>query len=676
MKKKVLLNLIILVFFTACGGGSSSDNTSTSSTSVDKNVTSPTDNNVTHTMDRAKAIKLLRQASFVSNEGNISYIIDNGYESWIDNQLSIVGDLDNNTDTKYGYLESLLRFLNTTDPTRYPTSIITDPYNNLEEYPDSSRLAIFSNSIWWQKALHNEDQLRQRVAYALSQLLVVSKESPAGGALNMRGEALAHYYDILVEYSFGNYHDLLKEITLSPAMPYYLTFIGSSKENNVTGTAPDENYARELMQLFTIGLYELNIDGTKKLGSGGNPIPTYTQDDVSELAKVFTGWDWQSRKVKGDQGFYHTSYGSTNYYAHSLVVPVKFNSDYHEYSAKTVLGETISAGLDGEADIDRVIEILMTNPNMAPHVSRHLIMRLVTSNPTPNYIQRVAQVFNNNGQGVKGDLKATVRAILMDPEARGINQVANFGKVEEFTLVTTHFLSTFNVKPLPFFTFSMKSTPGVSSRFENTYWFNPTTQFYPQSALKADSVFNFYSPEFVPSDSYFANNSLVSPEMEIRTNNSMIGFSKMFFVLFNYEKYRMINLGLYNPSNATTMLEWTTNANPTSGGFKHLYLDLTDLYEYFEMQVDGDNDGDFLNLNSTQTGHKQETGTIGVEATSKLVDYLYNRMIGGTMPADYKSELMNHLESINSHDKPKKAEKIIRTIIRIIATSPLYMVIK
>ena len=650
------------------------DSSGNSAVQVIRTVNVTSDANVT--VSRTDALKLLRQASFVSNESNISYIMENGYEAWIDMQLNSVGDLDNTTDTKYGYLESLLRFLHQTDASHYPESIISDPYNNLEEYPDPSRFQIFSKSIWWQKALENSDQLRQRVTYALSQLLVVSKDSPAGGALNMRGEGLAHYYDILAKHAFGNYRDLLKEVTLSPAMPYYLTFIGSSKENNVTGTAPDENYARELMQLFTIGLYELNLDGTKRIGAGGNPIPTYTQDDVSELAKVFTGWDWQSRKVRGDVGFWHTGYGSTSYYAHSLVVPVKFTAEYHDFTAKTVLGQSIPAGLDGEADIDRVIDILMANPNMAPLVSKHLIMRMVTSNPTPAYVQRVATIFNDNGNGIKGDLKATVRAILTDPEARGINQVANFGKVEEFVIGTTHLLSTFHVKPLPFFTFSPYSSPNITSRFENTYWFSPIVQFYPQSALMADSVFNFYSPEFVPSDAYFASNNLVSPEMEIRTNNAVIGFSRMYYTLLNYEKYRLLTIGSYNPSHATTMLEWTNNDNPKSSGFKHLYLDLTDVYEYFETELDGDTNGDFINLNSTEIGHRAELGTVGVEATKELIDYLYNRMIGGQMPSDYKTELLAHLQSITLHDEVQKAERIIRTIIRAIGTSPLYMVIK
>lgn len=373
-----------------------------------------------------------------------------------------------------------------------------------------------------------------------------------------------------------------------------------------------------------------------------------------------------SRIARGENGYYNTSYGSTSYYVHSFINPIEFTAQYHDYSAKSVLGQSIPAGLDGEADIDRVIDILMSNPNMAPHVSRHLIMRMVTSNPTPAYIERVASVFNNNGQGVKGDLKATVRAILIDPEARGLNDVTNLGKVEEFIIANTHFLSTFDVKPLPFFTFVSGANNIV---FKNTYWFNHTLFYYPQAALAAESVFNFYSSEYVPTDSYFANNNLVSPELEIRTNDALMGFSGMFFPLFRHEKYDIKRYG-------DTIPEWTITTNPTSLQFMHFYFDLTNVYEYFEMQVDGDTNGDFINLNSTKLGHKAQMGTVGEEATRKLIDYLDNRMLGGTMPDDYKEVLFSHVKLIALHDKPGKANAIMRTLIRAITTSSLYMVIK
>lgn len=621
------------------------------------------------TIRRASALKLLRQAAFTSDETNLAYIQTNGHEAWVDAQLNTVGDLDNTSDTKYGYLESILRLLQQAYPDRYTDEVIADPDNYLDESHDTMRFVAFNRSVWWQKALHNEDQLRQRVAYALSQLLVVSERSPIGNALHFKGDALASYYDILVKHSFGNYRDLLKDVTMSSTMSYYLTYVGNKKANATTGTAPDENYARELMQLFTIGLYELNLDGTKKQDNNGRYIPTYTQDDVSELSKVFTGWDWQSRKVPGDQGYWSVGYGSTSYYNHILTRPVEFTEQYHEYAEKTVLGQRIEANLSGEADIDRALDILMANANMAPHVARHLIMRLVTSNPTPGYIQRVASVFNNNGIGVKGDMRATVRAILLDPEARGETIVANFGKVDEFVLATTHFLSAFKVSPLPFFTLG-------TSRVENTYWFTPTTQFYPQAALKAESVFNFYSPEFVPSDSYFASNKLVSPEMQIRTNSGLMGFSNLLFTLFNYERYRMIELGLYNPSSASNMEEWTTHDNPTHSRFRNLYIDVTDVYNYFETELDGDPNGDFTHLNSTETGHRSEVGETGVRAIEALIEYLDSRLLSETMPEYYKQQLLEHLSGIGGHDQRHKAQVIVPIAIRAIVTSPLYMVLK
>ncbi|MCH9813264.1 MAG: DUF1800 domain-containing protein [Epsilonproteobacteria bacterium] len=679
--QQVFVVISLSLLFTACDSSTteSQQQRETSDTAVAKTKNSDIQITQSDMEKRTQAIRLLRQASFTSKEADITYIMEHGRDKWVEEQFKKVGDFNNTEDDKYTYLETMMRFLHTANPQRYPESIITDAENSLEEYPDPDRFNILSNSIWWEKALENEDQLRQRVAYALSQLLVISIDSPAGAVLKLRAEALAYYYDFLVKHAFGNYKDLLKDITMSPAMCYYLTFIGSSKENNETGTAPDENYARELMQLFTIGLYELKNNGTKKLDANGNPIPTYTQNDVSELSKVFTGWDWQSRKVKGDKGFSKTRYGGTSAYAHTLIKPIEFNADYHDFGSKTFLGKTIPANLSAETEIDKVIEILMNNKNIGPHVSRHLIMRLVTSNPTPGYIKRVTKVFNDNGEGVKGDLKATIRAILTDSEATRDNTPNHFGKVEEYTVALTHFFSTFNVKPLPHFTFTGKvdkETEAIPRKIENTYWFSPASQFYPQLPLTADSVFNFYSPEFVPSDTYMAANNLVAPEMEIRTNNSLIGFSNLFYTLFNYEKYRMLNLGLYNPSKATTMEAWTENADPKHTGFKNIYIDLTDVYEYFEMQLDQDTNGDFANLNSTERGKRKETGTQGEAAIDKLIDYLSIRMLGHPLPQDYKNELQAHLKLITGAKQKIKAEKIIRTAIRGIVTSPLYMVTK
>ncbi len=644
---------------------------------------------------RRQALKLLRQAAFVSTESEIEFIRLFGDEAWIKKQLALPSDLDPpvpvdplvpvNPATptkpvvvKLGYLKSLLKLLTEANPSRYPKAMIDDPFNNLEEYNDKDRFKFLAQSVWWQKALHNEDQLRQRVAYALSQLLVISNESPAGAALNHRGEAMAVYYDILLKNSFGNYRTLLKEVSLSAAMSYYLTYVGNKKAG--TKSAPDENYARELMQLFTIGLYELNLDGTRKLSADKSlPIPTYTQQDVSELARVFTGWDWQDRNDS-------SKYGSTSYRDNSLVVPIEFNQSYHDFGSKNVLGKTIPSGLSGEKDIDAALDILFANPNIALHVSKHLIMRLVTSNPTAAYVERVAKVFNDNGKGVKGDLKATVEAILTDPEARdpaarikALQELAaknpdplkptkivdNFGKVDEFLLATTHFLGAFNVRPLPVWRYWNPNPRSKIVNLIDTYWFTPQA-YYPQVPLQAESVFNFYNPEFIPSDKYFVTNKLVAPELQIRNNNGLLGFSGLLYSLLNYEKYHLIDLGYHNKAKAEDMVAWATDNNKDRFDDNNLYLDLTPLYNLFEQQLDGNANGDFTNM--ANSGRK-------LAAINALINYLDEHLLGNSLPADYRTQLKEHLFTITSKDPKENAYFIISTAIRAIVSSPLYMVL-
>jgi hypothetical protein len=643
---------------------------------------------------RKQALRLLRQSAFVSKEEDIEFIRLFGDKAWIKKQLALPSDLDEPipvdpldpidplkpvepVEKKYGYLDSLLQLLNQANPSRYAKDIISDPYNNLEEYEDKDRFKFLTQSVWWQKALHNEDQLRQRVAYALSQLLVISDSSPAGAALNHRGESIATYYDILLKHSLGNYRTLLKEVSLSSAMSYYLTYVGNKKADGKS--APDENYARELMQLFTIGLYELNLDGTQKLSDDKSlPIPAYTQEDVSQLARVFTGWDWQDRDATA-------KYGSTSYRDHSLTVPIEFNAAYHDFGQKKVLGKTIASGLQAGKDIDAALDILFSNPNIAPHVSKHLIMRLVTSNPTPAYVERIATVFNDNGEGVKGDLKATVEAILTDPEARdpasrikALQELAaknpdplkseindNFGKVDEFLLATTHFLSAFNVRPLPVWTYWNPNPLSKRVQLLNSYWFTPKA-YYPQVPLQAESVFNFYSPEFVPSDEYFVNNKLVAPELQIRNNNGLLGFSGLIYSLLDYEKYHLIDLGSHNKASASDMTAWATNNKKDRFDTNNLYLDLTALYNLFEQQLDGDTNGDFTNMaNSTRKA----------AAINGLINYLNEHLLGSTLPADYRTQLSTHLLTITSKDLKENAYFIVSTAIRAIVSSPLYMVL-
>jgi uncharacterized protein (DUF1800 family) len=589
-------------------------------------------------ISRSDVLKFLRQSSFTSKESDITFIMHNGYESWIDTQFALPSDLED-ADDKYGYLQSTLRFLNEVDSDNYPDTIFTDPFDNLKEIGDTDRFKVFRNHIWWTKALKNEDQLRQKVTYALSQILVTSYVSPAGGMLKFRGESLSYYYDILYKHAFGNYRNLLKDVTLSPTMGYYLTYIGNKKTDTTKGTAPDENYARELMQLFTIGLKELNIDGTAKMPNGMF-MPTYTQDDVVELSKVFTGWDLQDSTSDGKK---ETRYGNTGQNNNSHIVPLEFTAKYHEDGAKTVLGQTISAGLSGEEDIDRALDILFSNQNVAPYISKHLIMRLVTSNPSPAYVGRVALVFNDNGSGIKGDLKAVVKAILLDDEARGVNIPSNFGKVDEMVNVFARFLDVFNAKSVEGWEFNKN---GKTTMVDKLY-FNSEIAFR-QSPLSAESVFNFYSPDFVPSDSSFANSNTLSPELEIQTSLSIIGFSNTIASFLSKEK-----------------------TDGTGKGQVHnslMYVDLQKEFDIFEQALDGDTNGDFANFDNSD---KKEL------AVKVLIMHLDELLLGTTMPIDFKNKLIAHLVTIKKNNNFESGTKfIIHEAIRSIITSPLYMVMK
>ena len=283
-----------------------------------------------------------------------------------------------------------------------------------EEFRYSQR--GMDNTVW-RAFIGGADALRQRVVLALSEICVVSV---LGVDSAWRQFALANYLDILQTHAFGNYRQLLEALTLSPAMGYYLTYRGNAKANPKTGSQPDENYARELMQLFTIGLVQLQDDGTPVV-RGGNPVETYRGEDVSGLARVFTGWDLDSTGL------------SKPYSPELMVRPMAQVPSRYETGAKQFLGANIADGTEARAALRTALDTLFAHPNVPPFVSRQLIQRLVTSNPSGAYVRRVAAVFANNGQGVRGDLRAVVRAILLDPTARSATRLQDpsWGKLRE-----------------------------------------------------------------------------------------------------------------------------------------------------------------------------------------------------------------------------------------------------
>jgi uncharacterized protein (DUF1800 family) len=351
--------------------------------------------------------------------------------------------------------------------------------------------AAGADNTVWRQLISSKDVLRQRVTLALSEIVVVSINGVVGPWKGFQGAA---YLDTLADNAFGYYRTLLDKISTLPAMGNYLTFVNNTKANANTGTQPDENYARELMQLFAIGLYELNLDGTLKKDAAGKPIETYQQEDISGLARVFTGWVLDSTDNTTPDRFRR---------------PMVQNPARHELGAKTFLGTTIPAGTEGVQSLKLALDAIYAHPNIAPFISKQLIQRLVASNPSPAYVQRVATIFNNNGSGIKGDMKAVISAILTDTEAL-TPPATGAGKLREPIVRFVSWARVFGAtSPTDLWDIGNTSDPGNR---------------LGQSPARSESVFNFFRPGFVPPGTAIAQQGLVAPEFQITNESSVASY--------------------------------------------------------------------------------------------------------------------------------------------------------
>ncbi|MCU7853614.1 MAG: DUF1800 family protein [Candidatus Thiodiazotropha sp. (ex Monitilora ramsayi)] len=618
------------------------------------------------------AYRLLQQATFGPTLNEIQNLQSIGLTAWLDNQLNMASAYDSSTDDWKTHLERCIEIAITAEPATdwYGTPAFNEAVadGNADEY---------QMAAWWDNALGNpdlsvsvgNDQLRQRMAYALSQLLVTSHTAIP---LNRRGESLAYYYDLLTKHAFGNFRTLLGEIARSPTMGVYLSHQGNKKANAVDGTRPDENFAREIVQLFTIGLYELNLDGSPNRDAdsstypdaGGNLVPTYSQTDIEELAKVMTGWDLVANNKYG-----RLVNRDGDYTQQMEFTPAEHEDELEEGGdgSVTVMGNTfaLNSGSDGSG-MDAVIDILFTHPNIAPYVSKHLIQRFVTSNPDSDYVARVATVFNDNGNGIKGDLKSVIRAILLDPEARGDTYLTNpnYGKAKEPLLALTHFLRVANTSPLNGWT----SQGGTS--MANVYWLPSPEKFLGQAPMRSPSVFNFYNPDFVPSDNYFATNSLEGPEFQIQTDQMLVDFSNRLQTLVQtYEKTKIEHVDGSDPT--------TFAATKTHTSQNLLLTDFTPLMQLFELAMEGDSNGDFSQIKSTTTDGEGDTPKAnGIDA---LLDRLNIVLLGDTMSVEFRAGLKHYLllsSGTNTADNINEARLVIRDAYRMIATSSQFMIQK
>lgn len=429
-----------------------------------------------------EAARFLLQSGFAATTQDIATVRSIGFEAWLNSQFNApIGIAGWEWLNQRGYA--------TVDNS-------TAYYDNT--YPGDCMI--------WSQLMTSPDSLRKRVALALSEICVVSL---SGLDFNWRSHAIAHYWDTLVTHAFGNFRNLLQDVSLNPAMGYYLNTRGNQKENAATGRQPDENYAREVMQLMSIGLVMLNIDGTVRRDGAGQPIESYSQADVTNLARVFTGYDYnQSLNQQG------TVPGTTRTVPNTAFtrLPMSLNASLHSNLAVSFLGTNIPANTPGAAALATAMDTLFYHGNVAPFICKQLIQRLVTSNPSPEYVARVATVFNNNGASVRGDMKSVVRAILLDDEARSSAGLTapGFGKLREPMLRLVQWARTFNVTS-NYGSWKIGDTSSAASRLG-------------QSPLRSPSVFNFFRPGYVPPSTALAQSGAVAPEFQLVNESSVGGY--------------------------------------------------------------------------------------------------------------------------------------------------------
>ncbi|WAC72267.1 DUF1800 domain-containing protein [Roseateles sp. SL47] len=448
----------------ACGGGSESDSGDTPNT-VPQSAKPDTDED---------AARFLGQAGFSASDADVSTLKSKGYSAWLDQQFSAAR-------------------------TTSHTDWLTTKGYGAESYKYS---LSGMDATLWRKLISSPDQLRQRVVLALSEIFVVSMN---GIPVAWPQFATAGYVDMLEAKCFGTFRDLLEGVTLSPAMGVYLAMRGNRKEDPKTGRQPDENYAREVMQLFTIGLNQLNADGTAKT-SGGKTVDTYTMDQITALARVFTGWDFDTTNANGTDFSYMNR-------------PMVHTASRFSTGAKQVLDVTIPESADGPTAMKTALDTLVAHPNVGPFIGRQLIQRLVASNPSPAYVQRVAAVFDNNGKGERGDMRAVIRAILLDNEARTVSTAPSGGKLREPVQRMIQWMRTVGF-----------TSPGDLWAIGDCS--NPSSRL-GQSPLRSGSVFNFFRPGYVPPNSQLGTNNVTAPEFQLCNESTVAGYLNFMQSLVN-----------------------------------------------------------------------------------------------------------------------------------------------
>jgi len=606
--------------------------------------------------EQMEMARFLSQATFGSDIEEVERALTLGMETWIDEQVympfnyltpqmwEIWDDLEMQHQMSFdvwlaNYINELC-YAAEQDPNVDPPNMSQEEVDLLSAYYLNDfygPYALHFNFAWTHNMIESPDQLRQRVAYALSQILVISGQSDLGEY----AETLTTYYDILTHHAFGNFKDLLLEVTLNPAMGLYLSHLNNPKAIPSENIHPDENYAREVMQLFSIGLYELNIDGTRKKDIDGNDIPTYNNDDIKEMAKIFTGLAPGSADPRMPHVTWDAHFGMS-FYAANKTEPLIMYEEWHDTGSKSLLnGLVIPAGQDGMSDIEMAIDYLYNHDNVGPFIGRQLIQRLIKSNPSPGYIARVATVFNNNGAGERGDMEAVVRAILLDPEARSCEELLRWdnGKLKEPVLRNYEFIRTvpkygerisydidFNSYTCDGYTYTSDTFALVTNLryWDNGFNFFDGTRQFP---LLSPSVFNFYPPDHQPVGE-IGENDLVAPEFKIHDSSTAINYINSVYI----HTAPYYDLAWYN------WYEYTEVED-----IKFNFDDLTELYQ---------------------------------EDTEKFLHHIDIIFTKGQMSDDLRANLREMMDSFPEWYVENETEALVKSVLYILMWSPDYTIAK
>jgi uncharacterized protein (DUF1800 family) len=585
--------------------------------------------------DTAAAARFLAQTTFGPTDADITHLQAIGYEAWLAEQFN----------TQLTPPTREMDYLN------WVTKTLDEPFEQNDRLEAWFLGALGGPDPQNNLVLH-KDQLRQRVAFALSEIFVVSTLNTT---IDQFPNGTAYYYDILINNAFGNYRQLLEQVTLSPAMGVYLNMLGNQRADSTQNIHPDENYAREVNQLFSVGLVLLNPDGTPQLVDG-QPVPTYTQDTVQAFAHVFTGWNWSDCSADNFGGC-----GPNYTTGANFVTPMAAFEAYHDNGthapddlpAKQLLrypnadnGGVLVDGGTAASDLKFALDNIFNHPNVGPFLSRQLIEHLVTSNPSADYVRRVSSVFNDNGNGVRGDLQAVISAILLDSEARDARRLQSdsFGKLREPLLRLTHVWRAMGAQHTCGQNTTSQNDDGSTTTFHyaaqpyryagyNSTW--GTDYYLGQTPLGAPSVFNFFRPDFTPPGEMTAR-SLRGPEFQINTDAGIVQVSNDAYV-------------------------------------RSMYYALSDV-------CDSDDQFGDVRINLAQDAGLAGSGNGGAgDPADRLVDAYNTRFMAGQMSSFMRDILLGYLNPIDStwvDDGTDWRLHRVRRALYLILTSPEYAIQK